>query len=68
MAQPENDGFEATNFVPVGRQATIVDHGKVDEDGQQVVDEIESLCMNCRDNVRAHDLAGIPSRVVSDEL
>jgi hypothetical protein len=48
-AQDEKNEERAKLFLPVGNQASEVE-GTV-EDQPRVVDEIESLCMNCEENV-----------------
>ena len=60
MAQTGENSSKSTSFVPVGQQATSIDQKEEDEDGQKVVDEIDSLCMNCKDDVRTQRLAKSP--------
>lgn len=42
-------------FQPVGAAAETVDNA-ANQDDERVVDEIESLCMNCHENVRSNNL------------
>lgn len=39
-------------FQPLGNQVQGVQVADHDEEGPTLVDEIESLCMNCEENVR----------------
>jgi zinc finger protein len=39
-------------FESLGKQAEATGTGQPEEETQKVVDEIESLCMNCHKNVR----------------
>lgn len=38
-------------FADMGRKVAEASAQEADEDGTKVVDEIESLCMNCHENV-----------------
>jgi zinc finger protein len=38
-------------FEDMGRKVAEASAQEADEDGNKVVDEIESLCMNCHENV-----------------
>ena len=55
--QEDLDANRAKLFLPLGAQVSDVDTREGEEDGPQLVDKIESLCMNCGDNVRSFELS-----------
>lgn len=59
-AAPAEKAMESSNkmFAPVGAQVTNLDTSETTDDEPQVVDEIESLCMNCEDNVSSKKHVG----------
>ena len=51
--QPHAAGVEKEDlFAPVGKQVEGIETVSEDKDEPQIVDVIESLCMNCEENVR----------------
>ena len=50
-AQEERDQQREKLFLPVGSHVTDVEGVDSEDEGTRVVDEIESLCVNCEENV-----------------
>lgn len=65
-AESEKQNF----FEPIGNQAqglaTGTDGAAAEEDDIKPVDEIESLCMNCHENVSRHILQTLLNAVIID--
>jgi zinc finger protein len=51
MSTTEHKSLAQDLFEDMGRKVAEASAQEADEEGNKVVDEIESLCMNCHENV-----------------